>query len=150
MDLPTTLTPGVVAQRSDEEEMTFRPSPKPTVGVELELQILDRDSGDLAPGAVPLLKACREEGLAGVTAELMQSMIEIKTGVCHQVSEIRNELVPSLRRVRNLASSFGYDLAMAGDRQKALEAGCDDYETKPVEFARLLAKIQSLLDKNPR
>ena len=40
--------------------------------------------------------------------------------------------------------------AMEGDRDKALEAGCDDYETKPVEFARLLAKIQSLLDKNPR
>jgi two-component system cell cycle response regulator DivK len=35
--------------------------------------------------------------------------------------------------------------AMAGDRAKALEAGCDDYDTKPVEFPRLLAKIQTLL-----
>jgi two-component system, cell cycle response regulator DivK len=35
--------------------------------------------------------------------------------------------------------------AMAGDRDKALAAGCDEYETKPVEFARLLAKIQTLL-----
>jgi two-component system, cell cycle response regulator DivK len=35
--------------------------------------------------------------------------------------------------------------AMAGDRAKALEAGCDDYDTKPVEFPRLLAKIQALL-----
>lgn len=35
--------------------------------------------------------------------------------------------------------------AMAGDRAKALEAGCNDYDTKPVEFPRLLAKIQALL-----
>jgi two-component system, cell cycle response regulator DivK len=35
--------------------------------------------------------------------------------------------------------------AMAGDREKALHAGCDEYDTKPVEFARLLGKIQALL-----
>jgi CheY-like chemotaxis protein len=36
--------------------------------------------------------------------------------------------------------------AMAGDREKALEAGCDEYETKPVEFQRLLNKIEAILD----
>src|SRR5262249_42980282 len=35
--------------------------------------------------------------------------------------------------------------AMAGDREKALAAGCDEYDTKPVEFARLLGKIRALL-----
>src|SRR3954466_15394334 len=35
--------------------------------------------------------------------------------------------------------------AMAGDREKALQAGCDEYDTKPVEVARLLEKIQALL-----
>jgi len=35
--------------------------------------------------------------------------------------------------------------AMVGDRETALDAGCDDYDTKPVEFQRLLEKINNLL-----
>ena len=35
--------------------------------------------------------------------------------------------------------------AMAGDREKAVEAGCNDYDTKPIELPRLLEKIEALL-----
>jgi DNA-binding response OmpR family regulator len=35
--------------------------------------------------------------------------------------------------------------ALTGDREKAILAGCDDYDTKPVDFMRLLAKIETLL-----
>ena len=39
--------------------------------------------------------------------------------------------------------------AMDSDRQKAIGAGCDDFDTKPVELARLLGKIEELLKKFP-
>jgi len=38
--------------------------------------------------------------------------------------------------------------AMTGDRDKAMAAGCDDYDTKPVELPRLLGKIESLLGRS--
>ena len=39
--------------------------------------------------------------------------------------------------------------AMSDDRERAVSAGCDDYETKPLDFARLLAKIAALLERQP-
>ena len=40
--------------------------------------------------------------------------------------------------------------AMVSDRQRALEVGCDDYDTKPVELSRLLSKIAALIERENR
>ncbi|HVY94040.1 MAG TPA: response regulator [Bryobacteraceae bacterium] len=51
---------------------------------------------------------------------------------------------PALRQIPILALTAH---AMSDDRTKALEAGCDEYDTKPVEFTRLLEKMENLLQR---
>lgn len=57
------------------------------------------------------------------------------------------------RRVKGLKETASIPVialtahVMAGDRDKAIEAGCDDYDSKPIDFERLLGKMQALLKK---
>src|SRR4030095_3461150 len=101
-------------ESTEEVDLTFRPSPETTLGIEIEMPVLDKEDFHLVPGAPRILEACREEGLEGVSAELMQSMLEVRTGVCHTVKEAREQIVATITRARNIAGSLGYDLALFG------------------------------------
>ena len=58
----------------------------------------------------------------------------------------RLKAAPETRGIPVIAVSAN---AMAGDRERALAAGCDDFDTKPVDLARLLGKIRTLVSEGP-
>jgi CheY-like chemotaxis protein len=87
-----------------------------------------------------------EQGVAMATAEqpdliLMDLRLPVLDG-WEATKRIKAEA--ATRHIPILALSAH---AMTGDRAKALAAGCDDYETKPIDFGRLRAKIDALLGK---
>ena len=72
---------------------------------------------------------------------LMDMSLPVKDGWT-ATSELKAEPATASLKVIALTAH-----AMDGDRQKAIDAGCDDYDTKPIDLKRLLGKIQTLLDQ---
>jgi carboxylate-amine ligase len=72
---------------------TFRSSEPLTLGVELELQLVNTHDYDLAPYADDMLRLMHKRKLPGsVVPEITSSMIEISTGICHSPQQVREEL----------------------------------------------------------
>ena len=88
-----------------------------------------------------------EDGEAAIT----QAADERPDLVLMDISLPKIDGYEATRRVRELETGKDIPIialtahAMTSDREKAFEAGCTDFETKPVEFPRLLAKIESYL-----
>jgi len=101
------------------EDLTFHGGSETTLGVEIELQILDRQTGELAPGATRILQACQDEEIDGVTGEFLLSMLEVKTDVCRNTAEVRDTLAPRLRHVHNVTQTLGFDLSIGGTHPAA-------------------------------
>ena len=96
------------------EDLSFKGSTAGTIGVEVELQVLDHQTGDLAPGAQRILDACAGEKIEGVSGEFLLSMLEVRTGVCDNVGQVRDTLAPLIQRVRHIARSVGFDIGFGG------------------------------------
>lgn len=85
-----------------------------------------------------------EQGVAMASAELPDLILmDLRLPVLDGWEAAqRLKADPGTRHIPILALSAH---AMTGDRARALAAGCDDYDTKPIDFARLRAKIDALL-----
>ena len=92
--------------------IAFRGSPRPTVGVELELQLLDPETMNLVAGAPTILRRIADR--SHVKAELIESTIELNTDVCEDVAAVRRDLSGRIGQLLEVADELGYQVACAG------------------------------------
>ncbi|WP_346620033.1 glutamate--cysteine ligase [Blastococcus montanus] len=98
-------------------EIPFRSSERASLGVEWELQLVDRGTRELSSGAVEILESMRPEGAdehPKAKHELLQSTIEIITGICTTVSEAKADLAGTLADVVARAEQRGLGVLCAG------------------------------------
>ncbi|TWU17514.1 Carboxylate-amine ligase YbdK [Novipirellula galeiformis] len=87
-------------------KLEFHSNPTLTLGVELELGICDGQTMHLISGCNSLLEQIPDELRATIKPELMQCCIEVITGVCNNVGEVREDLRGKLKRVQDLTDSL--------------------------------------------
>ena len=96
----------------------FSSSQRPTLGVEVELELVDRETRELVSGAHEILTEIGHSQPAGepgkVKAELLQSTIEIITGICETVRDTAHDLAASLEQLRAYTDRDGLRLMCSG------------------------------------
>jgi carboxylate-amine ligase len=98
-------------------EITFAPSKRSTLGIEWELAIVSRESGDLVNVADTVLEALRQpDGRPHpqITGELLLNTVELVTGIHHRVDTAVNDLRAQLAEVRAITDSLAVELICAG------------------------------------
>ena len=88
----------------------FASNERPSLGVEIELQLVDDRSMALRSGIGQVLEALPKELLDSVKPELMQCYLEINTGICRDVPEVERDLRPKIEAVAEAAAKSGLGL----------------------------------------
>ncbi len=87
------------------DQLTFNPSIPYTIGVELEFQLLDPDTFNLIPKGPELLDLVEPELQPRITAEFIQSMVEINTPICTTMNEVADNLFVLCNHIKRLTQT---------------------------------------------
>ncbi|MEX0321278.1 MAG: YbdK family carboxylate-amine ligase [Puniceicoccaceae bacterium] len=95
--------------------LSFTSNPSPTMGVELEMQLVDKDTFELKSVILDVIQHVgKGKELDWIKPELMQSYVEINTGVCHNIGEVRQDLSQKLDKLYAAALACDSRLVWAG------------------------------------
>lgn len=126
-------------------KIDFNPSPRSSLGVEWELMLVDRKTRELTSGASEILAELSPDGEHPTAKqELLQSTIEVITGVCSTVAEATADLSRTLEQVVPLAEQRGLGLMCAGTHPitnwRTQQISDDPRYTKLIEDMQWLAR----------
>jgi glutamate---cysteine ligase / carboxylate-amine ligase len=124
----------------------WTPSPGPTLGIEWELQLIDRRSRMLRQDAREVLAALPGRSESGehpkAKYELMQSAVEVVTGICSTVAEAKGDLAATISQLQRITGERGTMLACAGTHPVS---DWRDAKMAPIQrYAELLENLQWL------
>jgi len=131
--------------------IAFNPSPKPTIGIEVELELIDLRTGQLASHSTEILTELGKAHEDGVHPkakhELFESCIEIITGVCDTVGQARLDLEETLNEVRQAAGARGLTVVCSGSHPFSLWSEQsispnERYESLVHEMAWMARRLQ--------
>lgn len=123
-------------------QIPFQGSPRPTLGVELEVQILDLETMNLTSGSLDIINRVNTNGVEHpkIKQELTQSTVEVITGICDTVAEARADLAATLKEVYAIGDEVGLGFSLAGTHPFAQWR---DQKVFPNErYQRLVDRIQ--------
>ena len=131
-------SPWYRTERGLSNKIVYKGSPAPTLGLELELQIIDPETRDLISGGPAILERHQQDEWA--KAELLQSTLEINVGPCHEIGEARSALSERMGAVLATAKQLGYGLASAGTHPFS---GWESQQlTEDRRYSRMLERMQ--------
>jgi carboxylate-amine ligase len=100
------------SRRMHDDELEFSGSKSPTVGIEIEFQLLDPDTLDLVDGILPLLRDHPEE--PRIKPEFTQSTVEINSCVCADIEELRSDVTGLVKELKRRCEGLHFTLCGAG------------------------------------
>jgi carboxylate-amine ligase len=122
------------------EELIFNKSPAPTIGVELEIQILDADTLALSSLSPEVLKMVPPSLNERIKHEFIQSMVEINTGICATVADVERDLTGTYNFLSEIVDGTGGTLYCAS--LHPFSRGPDQIVSNKSRYKRIMNELQ--------
>ena len=129
-------------RRANMETIEFTSSPGPSLGIELELALVDADTMALSSSIERVLEGVPAQFKDNIKPELMQSYVEINTGVCRTVDDAESDLREKLFALQNVTDGLGLRLYWAGTHP--FSHWRDQQITPSERYQRLVDMLQDM------